>query len=381
LVALLAARSRDVAGAEDALAEAFRLALEHWPRTGVPDRPEAWLLVAARRHLGHTTRHDRVRQAAGPALALLAGIEAEPEEIPDRRLQLLLVCAHPAIDRAAQAPLMLQTVLGLDSARIAACFLASPAAMAQRLVRAKARIRDADIRFELPDAAALPPRLEAVLDAIYAAYGTGWSDLLADGQGAPGLVGEAIWLARLVVALLPEAPEPKGLLALMLHAEARRPARRDAAGRFVPLSEQDPARWSRPMQEEAEALLRLAARAAVLGRYQLEAAIQSLHRGARLEGKPRPAELLALYDLLARLSPSAGVLVARAAAMAEAGHAAAALAELDALEPRLEGYQPWWAVRARALDLVGEADAAWSARHRAAGLSEDPAVREFLLRS
>ncbi|WP_431302734.1 RNA polymerase sigma factor [Sediminicoccus sp. BL-A-41-H5] len=380
LVAILAAGTRDVAAAEDALSEAFHTALRRWPEAGVPDNPEAWLLTAARRQHGHGRRHAAVRRGAEPTLRLLMQRDGpEVAEIPDRRLQLLMLCAHPAIAAEAQAPLMLQTVLGLDAARIAACFLTAPATMAQRLVRAKARIRDAGIRFELPGPAELPPRLEAVMSAIYAAFGTGWADLLAEGKGGQGLAEEAIWLGRLLVALLPEAPEPKGLLALMLYAESRRAARRDAAGGFVPLSAQNPSAWSRPLLAEAEALLRDASQAATLGRFQIEAAIQSVHVEMRLTGADRGGALLGLYDLLAQLSPTAGVLVARAAARAEAGQARAALGELDGMAEALALYQPWWATRAHVLDRLGQAEAARQARRRAAGLTEDPAVRAWLL--
>ena len=181
LVAFLAARSRDVAAAEDALADAFEAALVTWPRTGVPEKPEAWLLVTARGRLIDAARHARVHAEAVPSL-LVASAEAEEMaesrlELPDERLKLMFVCAHPAIDANVHTPLMLQTVLGLDAARIAAAFLVQPAAMGQRLSRAKAKIRDARVAFELPSAADLPERLDAVLGAIYAAYGTGWEDI------------------------------------------------------------------------------------------------------------------------------------------------------------------------------------------------------------
>ena len=230
LLAYLAARSRDVAAAEDALAEAFRAALETWPERGVPDQPEAWLFKAARRNLTHAGRRASVRAAAGPTLQLLAEErqDREPAPFADERLKLLFVCAHPAIDPAARAPLMLQTVLGLDAARIASAFLVAPAAMGQRLVRAKTRIRDAGIAFAVPEPTELPERLGAVLDAIYAAYGSGWEDVAGADARRKGLVAEAIWLARLVVALLPGEPEARGLLALMLYCESRSAARRDA---------------------------------------------------------------------------------------------------------------------------------------------------------
>lgn len=378
LVALLAARSRDVAAAEDALAEGFRQALETWPVRGIPERPEAWLLTAARRVLGHRARHAQVRSAAATALALLAEeAQEDPPATPDHRLNLLFVCAHPAIDPAIQAPLMLQTVLGLDAARIAASFLIPPAAMSQRLVRAKGKIRDAGIAFALPEPADLPPRLDGVLRAIYAAYGTGWDEAFAADSRHVGLAEEAVWLARLVVALQPDAAEAKGLLALMLHCEARRPARRSPAGAFVPLDRQDTALWSRPMMAEAEALLRDAARAATPGRLQLEAAIQSVHAQRAGTGRTDWPAIVALYGLLAQLSPTVGVQVARAAAQAEAGDPAAALALLDALAAT--SYQPWWACRARALARLGRAEDASAAFRHAAGFSTDPAVRAWLL--
>ncbi len=380
LLATLAARSRDIAGAEDALAEAFASALRTWPERGVPASPEAWLLTAARNALLNAGRHRRVRDAAA------AEIERRHEEIaardaafPDERLKLLFVCAHPAIDPAARTPLMLQAVLGLDAARIASAFLVAPATMGQRLVRAKAKIRDAALRFDVPDAAEMPERLTHVLDAVYAAYGTGWDALAAEGQGPRGLAEEAIWLGRLLVALLPEEPEARGLLSLMLHCEARRAARRDAAGGFVPLSRQDPRLWSRGMIAEAEGMLTAGARHGRFGRYLCEAAIQSVHAARAATGRTDHAALRTLYDLLLAHVPTAGVRAARAAALLEAGDPDAARAALDAVEPAsVTAYQPYWVVRAHILRAAGEEDAARDAMRRALGLTEEAALRGFL---
>ena len=279
LVAFLAARSHDVAAAEDALADAFEAALETWPLHGVPQKPEAWLLTVARRRLIDNARHVRVHTDAAPTLR--AGREAQELAtgmvFPDERLKLMFICAHPAIATAARTPLMLQTVLGLDAARIASAFLARPTAMGQRLARAKAKIRDARIRFELPEAQELPPRLDSVLEAIYAAYGSGWDDVAGADPRRKGLAVEAIDLGRLLLRLMPAEPEAQGLLALMLYCEARRGARRSAAGGYVPLSEQDVRLWSKPMIEEADGLLVAAGRVGRIGRFQLEAAIQSAH--------------------------------------------------------------------------------------------------------
>jgi predicted RNA polymerase sigma factor len=380
LVAMLASRSGDIAAAEDALAEAFAQALATWPERGVPDSPDAWLLTAARRNLGHT-RGRAGTAAANEATMLLLHDErgkAEPVPFGDDRLKLMFVCAHPAIAPDVQAPLMLQTVLGLDAARIAASFLVSPAAMGQKLVRAKGKIRDAGIAFAVPEPEMLDARTAAVLSAIYAAYGTGWEDMLGADAKRKGLAEEAIWLGRLVAELLPDDPEAMGLLALMLHCEARRGARRTADGAFVPLADQNPQLWSRTMLPEAEALLRAAARFATPGRFQTEAAIQSLHAQSVMTGEDLRLPLVRLYDLLVAVAPSTGAAVARAAAVAEAGNAGYALVQLDALAG-CESYQPWWAARARILLLSGNLEGAEAAAATAAGLSDDPAVRAFLL--
>src|SRR5499426_1727224 len=281
LVAYLAASWRDVAAAEDALGDALVAALESWPRAGVPDNPDAWLFAAARRQLIDAARHAKVEASAAPGFELIVaqarGDAVIDTTFPDERLKLLFVCAHPAIDETARTPLMLQTVLGLDAARIASAFLVSPTTMSQRLVRVKARIREAEIRFEVPELPELPSRVEAVLEAIYAAFGSDWEDIAGSDPRRRGLAEEAIWLGRLVARLLPGEPEGLGLLALMLHCEARHPARRDAGGGYVPLSRQDVTIWDRPMVEEAEKILATASRVGRPGRFQLEAAIQSAH--------------------------------------------------------------------------------------------------------
>lgn len=368
LVALLAARSRDIAGAEDALADAFAAALAHWPVEGVPDRPEAWLLAAARRRMIDAGRRRRTREAAVPALLLALEEAGDAEVARDERPALLFVCAHPAIDPAARAPLMLQAVLGLDAARIAGAWRVAPAAMAQRLVRAKARIRDAGIGWRVPEADELPVRLADVLDAIYAAYGIGW-------DAAQPLAEEALWLARLVAALLPDEPEALGLLALLLHCEARRDARRDAQGRFLPLDAQDPRRWNAAMRSEAEALLRRAAGLGRIGRYQLEGAIQSVHAARAGSGRTDWDAVITLYDALATLAPVLGALVARAAAVSARDGAAAGLAALDAIDGG--DYQPYWVLRARLLRAL-DAPGAAAARERALALTRAPHLEAHL---
>ena len=384
LVAYLAARWRDVARAEDALGDALLAALETWPRTGVPDKPEAWLLTVARRHLMDAARHTKVEAAAAADLGVMVREterEASSEAVfPDRRLGLLFACAHPAIDEAARTPLMLQTVLGLDAARIASAFLVTPATMSQRLVRVKAKIRDAGIRFEIPEPRDLPSRLDAVLQAVYAAYGSGWEDVAGADPRRRGLAEEAIWLGRLVVRLLPDEPEAHGLLALMLHCEARRGARRDAAGGYVPLTRQDVTLWSRSMIGEAEELLATASRARKLGRFQLEAAIQSAHAQRAESGRTDWEAIALLYEGLLGLASTIGARVGHAAALAEARGSAAGLAVLETISSEaVSAYQPYWALSGHLLKSLGRGEQAKQAYARAIGLSEDPAVREFLV--
>ncbi len=381
LLATLARQWRDIAAAEDALADAFRAALERWPQTGVPARPDAWLLTSARNSLIDGARRGRVRAEAAPTLALLAeDAEANPADVfPDERLKLLFVCAHPAIDASVRPALMLQTVLGFNASRIAAAFLTSPEALGQRLVRAKAKIRDAGLTFVIPGEAELTERLHCVLQAIYAAYGSGWEDVVGTDPKRHGLAEEAIFLARLLAGLLPHEPEAHGLLALMLHCEARRAARRDPAGDFVALADQATHLWSDALIGEAEQVLAKAAALKRLGPFQLEAAIQSVHAGRARSGRTDWQALAQLYEGLVRLAPSIGALTGRAAACAEAfgpERGLALLAELP--EAQIAGYQPYWALKAHLLARGGEAVAANEAYTQAIGLSEDPAVRAFL---
>ncbi|WP_457940264.1 RNA polymerase sigma factor [Mesorhizobium sp. 10J20-29] len=383
LVAWLVARTRDVAGAEDALADAFAAALERWPQAGVPDRPEAWLLAVARRRGIDAARRRQTGVAAQEHLLLIADeLEAEiaDHDIPDERLRLMFVCAHPAIEPGIRAPLILQTILGFDAATIASAFLVSPAAMGQRLVRAKARIREVGIPFSVPDRDSLAERLGAVLEAIYAAFAEGWADPAGTETRRRNLATEGIWLGRLAASLLPDEPEALGLLALMLFAEARRPARRSAAGDYVPLTEQDTALWDAALIDEAEALLSRAGQMDLIGRYQLEAAVQSAHVSRRRSGRTDWPAIRALYDALALVAPSPVVGINRAVAIAETDGPATALAALDAIggDRRLADYQPWWAARAGLLARLGREAEAREAYERAIGLEHDPAVRAFL---
>ena len=384
LISFLSARSGDVAGAEDALADAIVAALRTWPSGGIPSKPEAWLLHAARRRLIDRRRHERTREGG---VHVLSSLLAEAEELsnalafPDKRLELLFVCAHPAIDARVHTPLMLQVVLGLDAAAIAAAFLTPSATMGQRLSRAKAKIRDTRIAFEVPTGVELERRLSAVLEAIYAAYGHAWEG--ADGLDAErhGLGEEALFLARLLVERMPDQAEALGLLALLEHCEARRPARRSASGEYVPMSEQDTRLWNTARLDEAERLLGAAAQLGRPGRFQLEAAVQSAHV-ERCRGRADWAAIALLYEGLVRLAPTFGALVGRAAAVAEAHGPAAGLALLEQLPASaMESYQPYWATRAhltRRLGREGEARAAFDTALR---LTHDPAVRRFLERA
>lgn len=381
LVAILASRSGDIAGAEDALSDALLAALQRWPEQGIPANPVGWLVTAARNHA--IDRYRRDGRAAGYAddLRMLEQEVTETsQEFPDERLKLLFVCAHPAIDAGVRTPLMLQAVLGLDAARIARAFLVAPATMSQRLVRAKTKIRAAGIAFAVPDPERLAERLPPVLETIYSAYGLAWEDLPVGATPADDLSAEAIFLARLLVDLLPGEPETEGLLALMLFCEARRPARRDAAGRFVPLADQNVSLWSKSLIEAGDALLIAASRHARFGRFQCEAAIQSAH-SQRAFGRAVPTgAIVGLYNLLVDRAPSFGASIGRVAALLDDGQAEAAASALARLpSERLRAHQPYWAAHAAVMRALGNHEAARASAEQAIGLSDDPAVRDHLI--
>ncbi len=387
LVAYLAARSGDIAACEDALSAAFLSALETWPARGVPERPEAWLLAAARNRLRDQHRRRKVRDDGQATLITLmeeavALSDSPSSPFPDERLKLMFVCAHPAIDATMHTPLMLQTVLGLSGDRIASAFLVGPAAMGQRLSRVKGKIRDARIAFEVPERAEWTARLPPLLAAIYAAYGLGWSDYAGDDGGASGgfnLADEALELGFALRGLIGLEPELNGLLALILYCESRKAARMTRDGAYVPLSDQDTALWDREMIGLANQLLNAAQPLRRFGRFQLEAAIQAVHARRMVDGAVVWDEIVILYEGLLRYAPSLAAHVGHAAALIEAGQAQAGLTALDNLDAaRLATYQPYWAARAHVLHRLGRTGEAAIAYDRAIGLARHDGQRVFL---
>jgi predicted RNA polymerase sigma factor len=385
LIAYIAARSGDVAGAEDALSDAIAAALERWPADGVPQKPEAWLLHAARNRMIDAARRRQIQQNSESFLRQITEeahtVAVTHEDFPDERLKLLFVCAHPAIDPAARTPLMLQAALGVDAVRIASAFLVSPAAMSQRLVRSKSKIRAAGIPFRVPEPPEWNERVSFVLDAIYSAYTTGWESVMDVSSTHHALARDAIAIGRTLVQLMPAEPEALGLLALMLHCDARRKARYTANGEFVPLDKQDITRWCQPMIDEAEKHLRAAAAFKGIGRYQLEAAIQSIHANRAISGTIDWPEIALLYEGLVKIAPGIGSLVGRAVALAQAGNLAAGFDALEEIPAeRIVNYQPYWAARGHLLQLLNRKDEAVKAFTRAASLTDDPALRGHLFR-
>jgi RNA polymerase sigma-70 factor (ECF subfamily) len=386
LVAVLASRTRDVALAEDALADAFERALRTWPESGVPDSPEGWLLTVARHRqsdvLGSAAwrRSDALPEddALGTAWSALDGYD--PDDIPDKRLELLFACAHPAIDPAVRTPLMLQTVLGFDAAQVAEAFALPAPTMAQRLVRAKRRIRDTGIAFALPDRSQLPTRLEPVLEAIYGCFAIDWRGSSA-ATVRESMAGEAQYLAVTLAELLRDEPEAWGLAALVTLSLAR--VRPGPGEQFVPLDDQDPAHWSTTLIAEGDDHLRRAASARAggreIGRFELEAAIQSVHCARATTGVVDWPALRTLYQALVAVAPTLGAKVALAAATSQVLGPEDGLAELGAIDDRAVGrFQPAWATRAALLAEAGDVTAAVWAYEKAISLTTDTSTRTWL---
>jgi RNA polymerase sigma-70 factor (ECF subfamily) len=375
LLALLAAPTRDIAAAEDALADALERALARWPDDGIPANPEAWLLTVARNRMRDLWKSHsyRMTDPLDETHDSPTEVDAMPA-IPDRRLELMLVCAHPAIAPNIRTPLMLQTVLGVEAAAIAEAFAVEPAAMAQRLVRAKKRIRDAGIPFLLPEREDLAARLPAVLEAVYGAYAIDWQ-LTPQATPIQTLAAEALHLALVLAELLPDEPEVLGLAALVCLSEARAGARRDRHGRFIPLDEQDAALWDAGLITRGENMLRRAHGFGRPGRFQYEAAIQSAHCAQRAE----PDAFRKLYRALLAVAPSLGAAVALAAVDGQIDGPDAGLRALDAIDDRaVERFQPAWATRAHLLAQAGRPADAAEAYRIAIGLTGDPGVAEYL---
>lgn len=382
LLAVLAAPTRDLSAAEDALADAFERALTYWPDEGIPANPEGWLLTVARNRLRDVWKSSgyRMTEPLDEIDCTSTSLDDDMAAIPDRRLELMLVCAHPAIAPNIRTPLMLQSVLGIEAAAIATAFAVEPATMAQRLVRAKKRIRAAGIPFVLPERDDLAERLPAVLEAVYGAYSIDWQ---LPPQGAPieSLSAEALHLALVLAELLPAEPEVLGLAALVCLSEARRPARRTADGAFVPLDEQDTELWDAALIARGEGLLRRAHDHHMPGRFQYEAAIQSAHCARATEGSVDLNALSKLHRALLRIAPSLGAAVAAAAVEGELDGPDAGLRGLAAIDdPAAVRFQPFWTTRAHLLAEAGRGAEAADAYRRAIELTGDPGVADYLLR-
>jgi RNA polymerase sigma-70 factor, ECF subfamily len=382
LLAWLARQFGNLADAEDALADALEAALRHWPETGVPDSPEAWLLTAARRRM-----LDRLRQAGAVSKSakMITQLSEErmdrtAEALPDHRLTLMFVCTHPAIDARLRAPLMLQTVLGLPAHRIASAFLVPPATMAVSLARAKAKIAAARVPFVDPEPEDRADRTADVLDAVYAAYTLGQDRPSGNAALSDDLAMEALWLVSLICRLAPGSGEAHGLFALILFGLARRPARLDDQGRYVPLDQQDPRLWNPNLLADAAIALQNARRSGRLGRFHLEAAIEAQQVEGHLQGRTDWPRILQLYQGLEAVAPTLGVACARIAALAEVEGPEAGLAALRGLtDPRVASYQPAWALRGHLLARLGRGQESALAFRSAAALTEDPGIRTWLL--
>ena len=365
--------------------DAFATAAERWPRDGVPGDPAAWILAVARNRALDRLRRERALRARAPQLAQLAATpqDAEPPvttSVPDERLRLIFACCHPALAREAQVAVTLRLLGGLSTAEVAHAFLVPEPTMAQRLTRAKGKIRTAQIPFRVPPDEALPARLQAVLDVVYLVFNEGYAASMGDAHVRRSLCTEAIRLAAIVAELMPDEPEALGLLALVLAHDARRDARVDETGALVLLPDQDRTLWDRATIARATELAARALRLGPPGRYVLQAAIAVEHINAPSSDATRWERIAALYDHLAALSPDPVVELNRAVAIAEAGDLPGGLARVDALAPALGHYHYFHAARADLLRRLGARDAAAQAYARALELGGNSAERAFLER-
>ena len=369
--------------AEELVQDAAVAALEHWPRDGVPANPGAWLMTTARRRaVDRLRRRARYRER----LALLTS-EASQMDAPiptggpmeaDDRLRLIFTCCHPALSRDAQVALTLRTVGGLETRSVARAFLVPEATIAQRLVRAKRKIRDAAIPYRVPELPELPPRLEQVLSVLYLIFNEGYLASAGDAAERRDLARDAEWLTSLLVSLMPDEPEPMGLLALMRLHLARAGARFSDDGSMVLLQDQDRGRWDRPAIQDALHLLERAMRINRVGAYQLQAAIVAVHAGAARYEDTDWAEIVALYDRLLVAQPTPVVALNRALAVAELRGAEAGLAEIEPLGERLASYHLYHAARAELLRRLGRRVEARDADRRALALTNNPAEQRLL---
>ncbi|MFC6703775.1 RNA polymerase sigma factor [Flexivirga alba] len=376
----------DIDLAEDAVQAAFEIAIKKWPQDGLPPSPAGWIITTARRQAIDRIRREQKREAKeSAALQLIEQQQPGSEEVyavPDDRLRMFFTCCHPALAPAAQTALTLRLLGGLTTAEIARAFITGEATVAQRIVRAKAKIRDARIPFRVPDDAELPDRLDGVLRAIYLVFTEGHLTTGGDDPVRDDLSSEAIRLARLLRALMPDEPEVTGLLALELLTQARRPARLDAGGELVPLDQQNRALWDRVLIAEGHELVRACLRRNHPGSYQLQAAIAAVHTSSPRFEDTDWTQIVALYDQLAAVDHSPVVALHRGVAIGERDGASAGLNALDLLadDRRMQQYAVFHAARARLLALVGRMAEAVAAYERAIELTDNPAERRDLER-